>query len=145
MIAMGRRNRRRDMPQLSKGIPSKAVFGTIAVALSLGAVQLASGRDLTTRQEPAGASATAVNRAAKADRAAGMAGLAVLTQTIALRLEGLSDTSVLVRVPLVREARDSSASAMKKSGDGRPTVACEPVVSILTEVFKQLQPGRCVT
>ena len=132
------------MSQLSKGILSTAIFGTIAVALSFGAVQLASGRDLTTPQDPA-ASATAVNRAAKADRAAGMAGLAVLTQTIALRLEGLSDTSVLVRVPLAHEASNNSASSLAKSGGGRPTVACEPVVSVLTEIAKQLQPGRCVT
>jgi hypothetical protein len=137
------------MPQLSKGMTkglwSTGIFGSIAVALSLGAVQLASGRDLTTQPNLQGASATAVNRAAKADRAASMAGLAVLTQTIALRLEGLSDTSVLVRVPLAREARNGSAPALKKSGDGKTTVACEPVVSILTEVFKQLQPGRCLT
>jgi hypothetical protein len=25
------------------------------------------------------------------------------------------------------------------------TVACEPVVSVLTEVAKQLPPGRCIT
>jgi len=24
-------------------------------------------------------------------------------------------------------------------------VACEPVVSLLTEIARQLQPGRCVT
>jgi len=133
------------MPQISKGILSKAIFGAIAVGLSVGAVQLASGRDLTTPQNAAGVSATAVNRAAKADRAAGMAGLAVLTQTIALRLDGLSDTSVLVRVPLAHEARNRPASSLTKSGDGRLTVACEPVVSVLTEVFKRLQPGRCLT
>jgi len=131
------------MSQLSKGILSTAIFGTLAAALSFGAVQLASGRDLTTPQDPSSAPATAVNRAAKADRAAGMAGLAVLTQTIALRLEGLSDTSVLVRVPLVHEAR--TGSSLAKSGDSKAPVACEPVVSVLTEVFKQLQPGRCVT
>jgi hypothetical protein len=28
---------------------------------------------------------------------------------------------------------------------GRTAVACEPVVSVLTEVAKLLQPGRCVT
>jgi hypothetical protein len=32
-----------------------------------------------------------------------------------------------------------------KSFDRKLTVACEPVVSVLTEVAKQLQPGRCVT
>jgi hypothetical protein len=37
-------------------------------------------------------------------------------------------------------ARDTSFA---KPGDRK--VACEPVVSVLTEVAKQLQPGRCVT
>jgi len=32
-----------------------------------------------------------------------------------------------------------------KPGDRKMTVACEPVVSVLTEVAKLLQPGRCVT
>jgi hypothetical protein len=129
------------MPQIAK-----AIFGAIAVALTFGAVQLASGRDLATQQDVAGTPGTAVNRAAKADRAARMAGLAVRTQTISLRLQSLSDTSILVRVPLAREARNgSSARWLTKSGDGGTTVACEPMVSILTEVFKQLQPGRCVT
>jgi hypothetical protein len=32
-----------------------------------------------------------------------------------------------------------------KSGKRKLTVACEPVVSVLTEVAKQLEPGRCVT
>ena len=27
----------------------------------------------------------------------------------------------------------------------KPTIACEPMVSSLTEVAKLLQPGRCVT
>jgi hypothetical protein len=34
---------------------------------------------------------------------------------------------------------------MLKSGDRKNAVACEPVVSVLTEVAKLLQPGRCVT
>jgi hypothetical protein len=134
------------MPQISGAVLSKGILGAVAVLVSFGAVQLASGRDLTTTpQASASESGTAVNRAAKADRAAGLAGLAVLTQTISLRLDGLADTSVLVRVPLAREARSSAPPSLIKSGNGRPTVACEPMVSILTEVFKQLQPGRCVT
>ena len=32
-----------------------------------------------------------------------------------------------------------------KSGDRKPPVGCEPMFSVLTEVAKQLQPGRCVT
>jgi hypothetical protein len=131
------------MPQISSGMLLKGIFGAIAISVSLGAAQLASGRDLTTPQDPADAAGTTVNRAAKADRVAGTAG-AVLTQTISLRLDGLSDTSVLVRVPVAHEARNSAPS-VAKSGDGRLAVACEPMVSVLTEVFKQLQPGRCVT
>ena len=54
---------RRDMSQLSR-----AVFGTIAVSLTLGAVQLAAGRDLIGPKNPAG-TPEGVNRAVKADRA----------------------------------------------------------------------------
>jgi hypothetical protein len=133
------------MPQISGAVLSKGILGAIAVLVSFGAVQLASGRDLLAPQASASEPGTGVNRAAKADRAATMVGMAVLSQTISLRLDGLSDTSVLVRVPLAHEARNSSAPLLKKSGDGRPAVACEPMVSVLTEVFKQLQPGRCVT
>ena len=94
---------------------------------------------------------TVINRSAKADRAAGPAGSAEQTQTISLRPESLSDTSVLVRVPVVKkpetDARNGPAApSLFKSGDRRKTtVACEPMVSVLTEVAKQLQPGRCVT
>ncbi len=67
-------------------------------------------------------------------------------RTISLQLNGLADTSVLVRVPVAQAARSgASAPSWTKSGDGKRTVACEPVVSVLTEVAKQLQPGRCVT
>ena len=132
------------MAQISKGTLSKGIFGVIAVSLSLGAAEFASGRDLSSQQASA-APETGVNRAAKADRAAASAATSVLSQTISLRLDGLSDTSVLVRVPVAREVRNGSAASLRKSGDGRPMVACEPMVSVLTEAFKQLQPGRCVT
>jgi hypothetical protein len=33
----------------------------------------------------------------------------------------------------------------QKQGRNKPTIACEPMVSSLTEVAKLLQPGRCVT
>jgi hypothetical protein len=39
----------------------------------------------------------------------------------------------------------SSAPLLTKSGDRKATVACEPPVSVLTEVAKRLQPGRCIT
>jgi hypothetical protein len=133
------------MSQISRGI-----FAAFAVSLTLGAVPLALGRDLYGAQDPqealGGTQATAINRAAKADRIAGPARADVPTQTISLRLNGVSDTSVLVRIPVVQAASGgASAPSWTKSGDGKPTVACEPVVSVLTEIAKRLAPGRCVT
>jgi hypothetical protein len=53
---------------------------------------------------------------------------------------------VLVRIPFAQEARNGvSARSITKSPDRKMAVACEPMVSVLTEVAKQLQPGRCVT
>lgn len=141
------------MSQLSRGI-----FAAIAVSLTCGAVQFASGRDFTRGPQDTAQTAIniTINRAAKADRAARVAASAAPTQTISLRLDALSDTSVLVRVPAAKqagqEARNGppgplapSPPAVTKPGDRKMTVACEPVVSVLTEVAKLLQPGRCVT
>jgi hypothetical protein len=132
---------------ISRGI-SKGIFAAIALSLTFGAV--ASGRDLgqqgaASPVNSADSSAAVINRSAKADRATRVAGPAIQTQTISLRLNSLADTSVLIRVPVAREARSGApASLLNKSGAGR-TVACEPVVSVLTEVAKRLQPGSCVT
>jgi hypothetical protein len=143
------------MSRLATGI-----YGTIALALTLGAAQLASGRDLSEAsqdrpqqdrlqsafREPLTPGGTAVNRAAKADRVAGVAGSPAQTRTIALRLEGFSDTSFLVRVPVANGADNTSIGpAMIKPGNRKTMVACEPVVSVLTEIAKRLQPGRCMT
>ena len=77
------------------------------------------------------------------------------TETITIRSVGLDDTSVVVRVPVVQapavqapasteEVRNRPA-APARPGGSKMTVACEPPVSVLTEVAKLLQPGRCVT
>jgi hypothetical protein len=130
------------MSQFSKGI-----LAAFAVTLTLGAAQFASGRDLSVGQDDAATVAEAtINRSAKADRAARVAGPALQTQTISLRLDALAATSVLVRIPLAQAARDgTSARPITSSPSRKMTVACEPVVSVLTEVARQLQPGRCVT
>jgi hypothetical protein len=137
------------MSQQSSNAFSRGIFGVLAVSLTFGAVQLASGRDLggsqpVPSQASPAISETTINRAAKADRIAGVATSAVQTRTVLLRLTGLPDTSVLLRVPLVEEARNGSSS-LRKSGDRKMALACEPVVSVLTEVARQLEPGRCVT
>jgi hypothetical protein len=138
------------MSQITKGI-----FGTIAISLALGATQLASGHDLGNKsllglQALTGTPETIINRAAKTDRVAGVAGSAMPTRTISLRLDSLAETSILVRVPVAGEpetvARNGPAApAFIKPGERNATLACEPVVSVLTEVAKLLQPGRCVT
>ncbi len=129
---------------------SKAIFGALAISVACGAVQLAFGHDLTgTGQAASAAPETGVNRAAKADRDAVKSASAPM-RTFALRFNGMPDTSVLVRIPAAKdavkeEARSRPVPSMLKSGNRKNAVACEPVVSVLTEVAKLLQPGRCVT
>ena len=138
------------MSQLSRGI-----FAAIAVSAMCGvggAVQFAAGHDLSgaTQNTPATSEAS-INRAAKTDRAARVPEGATQTRAVSVRLYGLSDTSVVVRIPVAREARNAPSAPLvtksgdRKAGNRKPTVACEPVVSVLTEIAKQLQPGRCVT
>ncbi|MGH6713515.1 MAG: hypothetical protein ACREEK_31745 [Bradyrhizobium sp.] len=140
------------MSQIRKGI-----FGSLAIALTLGAVQFAFAHDLIGgRQATAAVPGTGVNRAAKADRATIPASPGQ-TQTITLRHDGVADTSVLVRVPVAKEGsrepskearnetRNAPAPPVSKPASRKIAVACEPPVSVLTEVAKLLQPGRCVT
>ena len=88
----------------------KGIFAALAVGLTLGAVQLASGHDLIGSQQVTTALApeSAVNRAAKTDRAA-VPSSNLPSRTVALKLDRLPDTSVLVRVPMARkQARNHS-------------------------------------
>jgi hypothetical protein len=131
------------MSQLSRGI-----LGAIAISLTFGAA-LAANRDLGGTQASA-VTSEAINRAAKADRADGAAGSAAPTRTISLRLDALTATSVLIRLPVTqgngKEARNNvPAPPVAKPQVRKTTVACEPPVSVLTEVAKRLEPGRCVT
>ena len=146
------------MSQIRKGI-----FGALAIGLTFGAAQLASGHDLMGgKMRASAAPETGINRAAKADRAT-VPALPGQTETIALQVDGLTDTSVLVRVPVAKEvskeiSKEISKEARNETRNG-PTppvtkpepavkkfaVACEPPVSVLTDVAKLLQPGRCVT
>ena len=61
-------------------------------------------------------------------------------QTISVQLHGVTETSVAVRIPLTPRAHDAAPIPLLKTP---AAVACEPVVSVLTEVAKHLQPGRC--
>ena len=140
------------MPQLSRGV-CVGVLSAVAVSLTFGAAQFAFGRDLSVNpqdrlqqsMEDLASNGTAINRAAKTDRAAGVAGSAVQTRTILLRPEGQPDTSVLVRIPMAQARPGASGPSLTKSPARKMAVACEPMVSVLSEVGKLLQPGRCVT
>src|SRR5882757_6906721 len=91
------------MSQIHKGI-----FGVLAISVMFGAVQLALAHDLIGGKVAARAAPeTGINRAAKADRAAVPSSIGN-SQTISLRPDGLTDTSVLVRVPAAREARNEA-------------------------------------
>jgi hypothetical protein len=132
----------------------KAILAGLAITAGFGAVQLASGHDLTGRRQlVAAAPAADINRAAKADRVV-LRAAPGQTETITIRSVGLDDTSVVMRVPVaqapavqspVREEVRNPPASPARPGTSKMTVACEPPVSVLTEVAKLLQPGRCVT
>jgi hypothetical protein len=129
---------------------SRIILGSLAASLTLGVVQFAAGQEFAGRfqalTEPVG---TAINRAAKADRATEIPAAASSSRTISMKVDSLTDTSILVRVPVAKEARNLPPAPATKPGERKPdrkmAVACEPTVSVLTEVAKLLQPGRCVT
>lgn len=138
----------------------KVFLGAVAVAATLGAVQvgavqLAAGHDLADRWQALAdqpgqtsdrnAATHNVNRTSKSDRLADLKPAAVPTRTVSMRLNDLAETSVLLRVPAVIETGNARPAPTLLKPGRKPTIACEPVVSSLTEVAKLLQPGRCVT
>ena len=136
---------------------TSGILGGTAVALLLGAIQFASGSDLRATVVPVNATeasqvnAEAVNRGAKSDRAQ-VATVKDGSRTVSFPVHGLSDTSLLLRVaptPVKVEkitvpSEVATARAFKATAQ-KSAVACEPPVSVLTEVAKLLEPGRCVT
>jgi hypothetical protein len=129
------------------------IVGLAALAVALGAVQIASGSDLIVPQR--GSSQTEsrpvgdiVNREGKADRGLFAGTLAPSNTTFSIYAGNASGTYVLVRVPGVvtplETARGSSQPAALRPARDLMT-ACEPVVSVLTAVARTLPPGRCVT
>lgn len=135
------------MPKISRTQISKGILAAAVVSLAFGAV--ARGRDLTGVPNVISSAEATINRSAKADRTAAVFPAEVPMRTVSLRLASLSNTSVVIRMPVVREARNPppvpSVPAVRKSGDRKMLVACEPPVSVLAEVAKLLEPGRCVT
>ena len=131
------------MSKLSNGI-----FGLVVASAAFGAVQLASGSDLSSQRGDARQTGQSepvtslVNRDTKGDRVS----VSRITpgKTLSFQTESLSGTSVLLRLPAapVETARNAP---VPRSTRHQAMLACEPVVSVLTVIAKQLPPGRCVT
>ena len=143
------------MPQIQKVFLGAVALAATLGAVQVGAVQLASGHDLADRwqaiaDQPGQTSGRNVathnvNRTGKSDRLAEPKPAAAPTRTVSMRLNDLADTSVLLRVPAVIETGNAKPAPTLLKPGRKPTIACEPMVSSLTEVAKLLQPGRCVT
>jgi hypothetical protein len=143
----------------------KGILSAAAIVLSLGAAQFAFGEDLTVGMRIAGIPDQGIDRSGKADRAPVLATPAAPTQTISIHVDRVPSTSVLVRVPVARDEptgkdqdratqgnanpgsapEGNAAPAAQQAKDPHRTIACEPVVSVLTDIAKRLQPGRCIT
>ncbi len=123
---------------------SAGFLAGLVATLSLGAVHLESDHQAASHD-----ATSAVYRAVKSDRGIVRSPRAV-GRTISIRTESLPRTSIVFRIPrssgqevtdhiTKRDSHHAPAMRVKR------TIACEPVVSTLTDVAKQLQLGRCVT
>ena len=136
---------------------TSGILGGAAMALMMGAMQFASGSDLRATVVPVNAAeasqvnSEAVNRSAKADRAQVTASQDA-GRTLSFRVHSLPDTSLLLRVAptpvkvekIIRSEVAAAQRAFKATAE-KSAVACEPPVSVLTDIAKLLEPGRCVT
>ncbi len=141
---------------------ASGTLGAVAAVLALGAVHLevAAGNDGLGPAQRGDASVTMparageavindVDRSAKGDRETAISPAGGLT--LSFKLPGLPDTSVMMRVPAgeaadaLRKVPSSTTGSSKGSSAGSRPVACEPVVSVLTDVAKRLEAGRCIT
>lgn len=140
---------------MARILPS--LLGVAAATLALSGVHLemASGNDLGSFGARHGdavliapGSAPEINREAKGDRDMIAAPSRQSLRTVSVQVDQLAHTSVLIRVPADQvRGENSPAPVIKpaKPAQSRKMVACEPMVSGLTEIAKVLDSGRCVT
>jgi hypothetical protein len=133
---------------------SRVASGVLVAALAtfaFGAVHLAGASGNSQRilikvsdasPSPAVRMVSIVNRDTKSDRA----GVPVQDRstTVSFKSPSLPGTSFIVRVPDGTAAVTAPEKDVTRSAPKRMT-ACEPSVSVLTAIAKQLQPSRCVT
>jgi len=139
------------MIQLASGI-----LGAAAATLAFGAVHLevATGNDLLGPRHLVSAKTSnliagtpdIVDRSGKGDRQnVSMTRDTARDLTIGFRVPGSSDSSVLMRMPLREVAKNVTTPGGQSASVPRRVVACEPSVSVLTPIARQLGPARCVT
>lgn len=135
---------------------SSSVLGVAAASLALSGahLEMASGNDLGPFGGGRGdaaliapGAAPEINRAAKGDRDIVTAPSRQLLRTVSIQVDQLAHTSVLIRVPAdhVRGDNTPAPAARPTKPSARKMIACEPLVSGLTEVAKILDSGRCIT
>lgn len=149
---------RRQMSYMASG-----TLGAVAAVLALGAVHLevSAANDMLGPAQRGDASVstpvrasgeaiiTNVDRSGKGDRETTVWPAGGLT--LSFKVPGLPDTSVVMRMPsgeaadALRRAPVPTTGSSKGSSAGSRPVACEPVVSVLTAVARQLEVGRCIT
>ncbi len=136
---------------------STSLLGAAAAVLALSGahLEMASGNDLgsfgmrhgnAALIAPGGA--PEINRSGKGDRDVVTVPSRQSLRTVSIQVDQLAHTSVLIRVPADQVRGDSTpapAARPVKPNSSRRMIACEPVVSGLTEVAKVLDSGRCVT
>jgi len=138
------------MIQLASGI-----LGAAAATLAFGTMHLeVSARGGPQQQVPAVEQSVApqIVRTGKGDRLTAP-GIQGQNLTMSFRMPGASDSSVMMRIILPAggqnavdpNANSNTTAPADRASTGKRMVACEPSVSVLTTVAKQLQPSRCVT
>jgi hypothetical protein len=129
-------------------------LGLTAASLVFGGVQFGMASDHGfVRTEPRwdqDGIAAAVNRFAKTDRDP-LPSVTAESSTLVYQLNGLEGTSVAVRLPNSHTVRSLvgpallNRAAKANEAANKLMIACEPVVSRLTAVAKELGSGRCMT
>jgi hypothetical protein len=129
------------------------IVSLLAVSFAFGGTQLGSGSlpravdDNMRGQRQFGiddteSKATDVNRSKKADRD-NIIRRDLKTMTLAFQLHGLQNSSVAMRLP-IETFRIRSGPSGKIGEKPKLVIACEPVVSVLADVARRLEPGRCI-
>ena len=125
-----------------------AVFGSLHLEIAAGRALDRLAPNDARLQTGTTVAAKAVNRGAKGDRSEASSNTAE-ARTIIFQHPDLQSTTVALRLWETANAA-KVRPALKKDGKApgekpKQAVACEGVVSALTEVAKQLEAGRCVT